>query len=232
MGLSVAHIIDPAKIKGFITNFHQPDGSSTTYDLRIGVIIVPTKENPFGYAKPTRDGRKKFDAPGETVELPPKGIAWLVSLEDIILPNNVTGHVNLVNALSRKGILAFNTGVIDPTYSGPVSTVIINFSSQSRNLTVGHRFFRITFSQHAAVQKTVVGLDRSKYVEQLIEESRSFPATFLDLESISKDTDEAIQNKLNEIIPKILSMFIWTIGFASLITALFAFFIHLLGGKS
>lgn len=222
----MSHIVNPEKIKGFVKNFEQSSGSATTYDLRIGVIIVPTKENPFGYAKPTRDGRRKFDKTGDTVELPPKGLAWLVSLEDLELPDDVTGHVNLVNALSRKGLLAFNTGVIDPTYNGPVSTVVINFSSQSRSLEIGQRFFRVTFFQHDPVTKKVEAQDRKVYIDKLVEESRSFPETFMDLESLQKTTEETVNNKINEIVPRLFPIMAFVVALSAIIVGIAALFFN------
>ena len=164
----MTHLIDPSRIQKLVSNFEQPNGSSTTYDLRIGTIIVPNREAQTGVSD-LFDSRSVYSAEDEIVELPPAGIAWVISLEDLTLEDRVTGHVDLVNAMSRKGLLAVNTGVIDPTYNGPISTVLINFSSQTRALKVGERFFRVTFTSHARVQKSLAPQDREKYINSLIQ---------------------------------------------------------------
>lgn len=191
----------------------------STYDLRVGVIIAPNKTAPVKRGAPT-DSRIMLQNDGEKFELPPKGIAWIVSLEDLKLPGNVTGHVDLVNEMSRKGLLAFNTGVIDPTYNGPISTVIINFSEKTRDLVIGERFFRVTFMEHGLVDKTLDAQDRKKYITKLVDDSRQFPSTFLDLDGINDTVEKSVTDQVNAAIPKIFPMITFVIGLSALVVTM------------
>ncbi|MDV7398303.1 hypothetical protein RZS08_43265, partial [Arthrospira platensis SPKY1] len=57
-------------------------------------------------------------------------------------------YVFLKNRLSQKGLLAFNTGIIDPGFEGPVSTVMTNLSREAILLSShgeNSKFFRVVF---------------------------------------------------------------------------------------
>ena len=48
-------------------------------------------------------------------------------------------------SLCREGILAINVGVVDPGWEGPLSSLLLNFGSDSYALRPGDTFIRLTF---------------------------------------------------------------------------------------
>ena len=75
---------------------------NTTYDATIGKII-------------TKNGEWKKDS----YNLPPRGIAWLISEETFSIPKNRTGLATLRTTWTHKGILTLTLGIIDPGWNGP-----------------------------------------------------------------------------------------------------------------
>lgn len=126
------------KSKSLIRNDRSENYAASSYYLTIGQIIPIEDEHlhPIDSDKVDR------------FELGPQKMAWIVSAEDFSLPDDVTGFATLVTRLTKDGILAFNVGVIDPNWHGPIGTVLVNFSKDKRVLEKGDQFFRVLFLAH------------------------------------------------------------------------------------
>lgn len=79
--------------------------------------------------------------------LPPQGIVKVVSQEHVTLPDNVMGYVHVKTALCNQGILALNIGIVDPRWSGPLQSVLLNFGKVPHRIRKGEVFGRITFHE-------------------------------------------------------------------------------------
>jgi deoxycytidine triphosphate deaminase len=79
---------------------------AASYDVRIGTILA------------SRDG----DSVRETgcYVLQPQGMVEVISSETVKVPPNIAGYASVKTDLSRQGLLALNTGILDPGYEGPV----------------------------------------------------------------------------------------------------------------
>lgn len=168
----------------------------TTIDATIGEII-------------TKKGLSKE----HTVNIPPRGIAWIMSKERFKLPNSVTGITTLRTRWTRKGILTLTVGIVDPGYDGHLSTAVINFGKCDFPLIKGEPFFRTAFFAH----EEVIGIDRVETEEQyrnsVIQDSATFSDNFLTMDTLA-----------DELAPKILALPRW-----GLIIALVGTLIALLG---
>ena len=193
---------------GLLHDFDDRNLLSTTYDLTIGRIVV-SRDRASGEAP-----RTSRELLYEThYEIPPQGMALIISKEALDLPGNITGMQYLKNTLSRKGILAINTGIIDPNYSGPLSTVLVNFSNSPYPIESGDQFSRLVFFSHENQEDirnlAVAGLEHIQIRKELVEKysserSREFLSkvggTFLNMKSHA----EEIQNvALRTAVPKI-----------------------------
>jgi hypothetical protein len=112
----------------------------------------------------------------------------VLSKEKFNLPKTVTGHANLRTTFTKNGILALNVGIIDPFFSGPISTALINFSDRPLEIFVGQKFFRVIFFEHDDVTKYKPEKDESlvadDYIIQLERKAYSdFPKTYLNVPS-------------------------------------------------
>ena len=107
MTLLAGNALDPKRF--FTSGNPQVQGSS--FDLTIGCI---------------------FDHQGKKVVGPftikPGHMVQVVSSEELKLSDQVTGHVTYKTTLTRQGIWALTVGIVDPGWTGPVSTTLLNFS--------------------------------------------------------------------------------------------------------
>jgi deoxycytidine triphosphate deaminase len=105
-----------------------------TFDLTIGSII------PIGKQV---EEKKKQILKEQGCFLEPREMVWVLSKEEFKMPATVTGLATLKTAFTKDGILALNVGIIDPLFSGPISTALINFSDRPRRIQIGDKFFSI-----------------------------------------------------------------------------------------
>nr|WP_275450648.1 hypothetical protein [Octadecabacter antarcticus] len=83
----------------------------------------------------------------------PNEAVWLLSKEEFQLPATVTGLATLRTTFTKQRLIAFNVGVIDPFYNGPISTVLLNFSKRTVEVALGEKFFRVLFFEHDDVSE-------------------------------------------------------------------------------
>lgn len=85
----------------------------------------------------------------DSLVLEPQGIAHLVSEQEVQLPLDVCALAHVLTRKCNQGLLTLNIGVIDPGWSGKISTSILNFSAERRLLSKGDKFIRLTFHRVA-----------------------------------------------------------------------------------
>jgi deoxycytidine triphosphate deaminase len=121
------------------------DVEAASYDLAVG-IGVSKKGNKKIFQK--RNIQFEFDPSKkkqETITLGAGQMAYVITHEEILMPDDLCGTVYSRNSLALKGILALNTGHIDPGYHGPITIKIINLRSVDYTLTMGDAIFTIAF---------------------------------------------------------------------------------------
>lgn len=100
---------------------------SASYDLTVGSIVT---------------------ADGEEVDhhrLGPQEVVKVISAESVEMPVDVTAYVHVKTGLCNEGILALNIGIVDPGFSGPLQSALINFGKTTHKIKRGSVFGRITF---------------------------------------------------------------------------------------
>jgi deoxycytidine triphosphate deaminase len=149
-----------------------------TLDLTIGSIVPIGKEV---------EAKKKQIPEEGCCFLEPREMVWVLSKEEFNMPPNVTGLATLKTAFTKDGILALNVGIIDPMFTGPISTALINFSDRPRQIRIGSKFFRLIFFEHddvAAFHVEDESISYHDYVRELKEKSYAdFAPSFLNIPS-------------------------------------------------
>ena len=160
-------IIEYFKKKLLIVNPRQDhkgiyDVEVASYDLMAGEAIWKDEGKKM-WEK--RIGRCSY-IPGkqihkqQTVTLKPGQMMFIVTHEDVKLPNHIYATVYSRNKLSRDGILALNTGHIDPGFEGPIIIRLINLRSLNYTLQLGDRIFTIVFGTINESDKPLEGHKR------------------------------------------------------------------------
>jgi dCTP deaminase-like protein len=183
---------------------------ASTYDLSVGEII------PAGPHAGTMAATSEY-------RLPPGGMVRVVSRESLRMPDDVTGHVLLKNALCRTGVLAINIGVVDPGFVGPLSSTLINFGRADFVVGKGLSFLRVSFHRSAPSPKATESMkwDRADYLARVREEVLAYSApTFLNVEETSARAAERAFGSFKQ------SLVLWA-TLAAIVLALVTVFVPL-----
>ncbi|MGF9562952.1 hypothetical protein AAIH70_05530 [Neorhizobium sp. BT27B] len=178
MTLIAGQALDPKKF--FSSGEGVVHGSSI--DLTIGEII---------------DGKGKMAS--DPFVLGPGEIVQVVSAEVFNLPGHVTGHVTYKTTLTHQGIWALTVGIVDPGWTGPLTTTLLNFGKVCYPIHRGDEFLRVSFFDHAPVHEEHMrpAPPLREYVKKQQKAAASlFPKTFLDRDDIAAKATRKVMNRL------------------------------------
>lgn len=123
------------------------DVEPASYDLRAGTIIWKETKGNTGkvspetkFYDPTLDITKQ-----ERVTLNPGQVMFVITHEEVKMPNYLCGTVYAKNKFSREGILALTTGHIDPGVQCPIVIRLINLRSIPYTFHLGEPIYTIVF---------------------------------------------------------------------------------------
>lgn len=174
---------------GYILDHKESSIKQASYDITVKEIIIPGDNDHNNVIKPQQ-------------------MFTIISNETIRLPDHgIMAHVQPKTSLCRDGILILNTGIIDPNYTGQVSTTAINFGSKPYPITKDSVFARVTFQKledDGKVRQVKVCISHDRYRADRYAETQKFPAIFLNIngnvEEISNkvlsDSGATVTNKL------------------------------------
>jgi deoxycytidine triphosphate deaminase len=163
--------------KNIVSNGRTTGRRDTTYDATIGEII---------------SCGKVIDGP--SFPLPSRGVVWVVSNEEFQLPPDATGVASLKTSWAHEGVFALNVGVIDPGWTGPIATALVNFGRDEIIVKKDDAFLRVMFlsSNPIPTPRPPHYHNRSEYVKSIANKSRAFSNTFLNMAQIADEVGKEI----------------------------------------
>ena len=123
----------------------QFDIENNSYDLAAGTAIWKEKHRSRLVVKTLNYSRRPSIIPQPTLTVQPGQMIFVVTREDILMPQDLCGTVYSRNKLALEGILALNAGHVDSGYEGPIVIRLINLRAIPWTLTLGDPIFTITF---------------------------------------------------------------------------------------
>jgi hypothetical protein len=120
------------------------------------------------------------------------------------------GYAMPKTGLCHEGILALNTGLIDPGYEGRISTVAVNFDKEPVAIRPGDSFLRVVFHKldgpaAASAVERAVRPTPEDYIAARLSDSERYPRTFMDVpgqtERLAKDvSSELLGNWTSRVV--------------------------------
>lgn len=159
-----------------------------------------------------KDNKNNISRKNSIDNLQPQDSAYLISKQYIRVPEGYIAYVFLKNRMSQRGLLALNTGIIDQSYYGPISTLIINLSNSTRSIPDHAHpnditFFRIVFHKVDSDEHDENNLifptdeeckDYEEYISFRKGELLELPKTFLDSREIEERVKSEVTAKTRE----------------------------------
>ncbi len=118
-----------------------------SYDLTAGIAIWNQLDNDGKstiITYPQNIQMPENDPP--TISIHPGQMLFVITREDVVMPEDLSATVYSRNNLALKGILALNAGHVDPGYDGPIVIRLINLRADTWPLTIGEPIFTIVFN--------------------------------------------------------------------------------------
>jgi dUTPase len=157
---------------------------ASSYDVRVGQIITNNGEVHASFC------------------IPPQGIVQVISVERIKLPHDLSGLATVKTSLCNDGLLALNIGIVDPGYSGRISSFLVNFANVSRVLTQGESFLRLQFVHLPNGLPQAGAINDIEYIASRRQAATRFGETFLNL---SEAVRSAVQSSVSGVRNSILA---------------------------
>ena len=146
------------------------DIEKDSYDLATGTAIWknPANGSLGGDVETRHSVPQPTTKPQPTVTVQPGQMIFVITLEDIVMPQDVCGTVYSRNSLALSGILALNAGHVDSVYHGPIVIRLINLRATSWTLTLGDPIFTIAFQSVDPIRGFDETKDRRESQESMI----------------------------------------------------------------
>jgi deoxycytidine triphosphate deaminase len=175
------NLIDPL-------NFEQKSLKEISYNIRIGSINI---------------GDKDFIETDWNIDV--NGLVVVISKEKITLPNDVVGYAHIKTSFSQEGLLAINTGIIDPGYEGHLSTVLINYGRKPHKIKINDEVLRLTFHKinHNPQTLPATGYkfrNLQEYTNSIFRASSNLSKTFINEEKIIQESNKRATRSVWQII--------------------------------
>jgi len=184
--------------QGFIPDGTQAQIRDASYDLSVDRVIRGGKENTEN-----------------VLRIMPQEIVILVSRETVSVKPGHVGYAMPKTTLCNRGILALNTGIVDPGYKGKLSSTAINFCAEPVELKRGESFLRLVFHKLTKEVSTENIIPDDAYMKDRRYDSKFYPDTFLNLHK----TIEEISNK---IVAKETNRLLTVLTWATVLIGIFA----------
>ena len=124
--------------------------------------------------------------------------------------------------LSNEGILALSTGITDPGYRGRVSSILINFGKEPRELRQYAPFLRFTFHEIDVPRQFVDAPTTPP--EQYLLDGRNMalqlPRTFLNLPDVTQDVARQVAERQRNFLTNLVGGSAAILAFLALLIAI------------
>jgi len=180
---------------GRLLEFH--DTAKIKYcgcELTLGKAVAPKTGDVLSISAKPRHWWSNLLSTKKTFVIEPSETMILVTAEKLNMPNDLCATYGQLNRLANQGLMILNTSIVEPGYSGPLSCVLVNFSSQRHALAPGDSIAKLTFHQ---VQGTPESVFPQQFTHETYEPLASknainLPSSLLDISGV----EERVSQKL------------------------------------
>jgi deoxycytidine triphosphate deaminase len=171
------------------------------YELRLGKVVSPKTGKVGSFA--TKPGwlQKKFFSATKCLVLNPSEMVLVITKEIVHLPTDLCATYGQLNRLANKGLMILNTSIVEPGYDGPLSCVLVNFSSQQLALSPDEPIAKVNFHlvQGApALLQTKISCE--KYEDSASKNATALPKSLLDVAGVEERVSEKVGSSIRKSV--------------------------------
>jgi deoxycytidine triphosphate deaminase len=163
------------------------------YELRLGKVVSPQTGEIGSFADKRGWREKIFRSTPKCLVLAPSEMVLVITKEAIHLPNNLCATYGQLNRLANQGLMILNTSIVEPGYDGPLSCVLVNFSSQKHALSADEPIAKVNFHQLHGKPDVLQGkIEMEKYEEIACKNATALPKSLLDIAGVEERVSEKV----------------------------------------
>jgi dCTP deaminase len=132
-----------SRLPVLIKPFNEKHIESAAYELTLGgeVYISPLPDTP------SKDRKKVvFKDEKDTISIPPGQFAFLITSEEIAVPNNAIAFISIKFGAKAKGLINVSGFHVDPGYKGNLIFAVYNAGPLNFHIQCGQRLFSIWYA--------------------------------------------------------------------------------------
>jgi deoxycytidine triphosphate deaminase len=211
------HEIKIRVAKDKLLEFHEPELIKYCgYELTLGKGVEPDTGDLLSIEPKSRWWRALQKRP-KCFVVNPSETMIAITKEKLNMPHDLCATYGQLNRWANRGLMLLNTSVVEPGYSGPLTCVLVNFSSQRITLVPGESIAKVNFH---SVQGTPDRLyannlpSEEQYDAMASKMATNLPKSLLDIsgveDRVTKKVNGAVQTsfRLGGII--ILFLLLWS----------------------
>ena len=180
------------KLPGLIKPFDPEAVDCAAYTLRVGDEIYVSPDQKI--KNPDRHTRQTLTK-GEGFAIPPGQFAFLLTEEEVTVPNDALALISIKGRIKFKGLINISGFHVDPGYSGRLLFSVLNAGPKPLHLRQGQKLFLIWFAdldeptEHKKKDRGFDGIDP--------EMINGISGEILSLQSLS-DKQRILENKVTQ----------------------------------
>lgn len=186
-----------------LLEFHDPDRIKYCgYELTLGTVVAPSTGAILSPRGKSRKWLRNILTASKCCVIAPSETMILVTREKLNMPTDLCATYGQLNRLANVGLMILNTSVVEPGYSGPLSCVLVNFSSQKHALSPGDSIAKLNFHTVEGTPDKLYtqNFDHAAYEQGVSKNSISLPKSLLDISGVEERVTKKVRGAVNRSI--------------------------------
>jgi deoxycytidine triphosphate deaminase len=186
-----------------LLEFHDPNKIKYCgCELSLGKVVTPRTGDVLSLERTGRKRLGKISKQPKCFVIEPSETIILLTKERLNMPANLCATYGQLNRLANMGLMILNTSIVEPGYSGPLSCVLVNFSSQRHSLAPGDSIAKVNFhSVQGAPEKLFSQSFGFEEYERLASKNAiNLPKSLLDISGVEDRVTKTVQSGVRRSI--------------------------------
>jgi len=188
-----------------LLEFHDPERIKYCgCELTLGKVVAPSTGEVLSLMAKPRNWLSNVLTTSKCFVIRPSETMILVTREKLNMPKDLCATYGQLNRLANMGLMILNTSIVEPGYSGPLSCVLVNFSSQKHALSPGDSIAKLNFHTVEGIPDELYNqaFSHDAYEQLVSKNSINLPKSLLDISGV----EERVTDKVGAVVKKSLAV--------------------------
>jgi len=176
-------------VSGKLLELHDPERIKYCgCELTLGTVVAPSTGEVLSPMGKSRNWLSNVLTTSKCFVIAPSETMILVTKEKLNMPKDLCATYGQLNRLANKGLMILNTSIVEPGYSGPLSCILVNFSSQKHALSPGDSIAKLNFHTVEGVPDKLFTekFSHPAYEQLVSKNSINLPKSLLDISGVEE----------------------------------------------